>query len=190
MKLYSLGITNDQDAYLQRKFILTNKMSLMCAVIGFVYAPFLFVHYQSLSIIPTILFVFSSLLLVLSHFGFNQISRFLVAIEMLILASIFHAAIIPATDTYLYPFFTCMTSMTIIPWVLYDFREKGMLILTVGIANGLLLINGYLNELIELPNDPTFFRESYLSFMTYACGFVILALSLIMIKGEKNSELN
>lgn len=187
MKLFTLGIRDDQDPYLKRKIEATNKVSLMCAFIGFVYAPILYIHYQPLVIYPGGLFVFSSLLLVTNYLGFVQLTRFLAAFEMLVFASLFHASIIPASELFLWPFFSSMIAMTLIPWLLYDFKEKPMLFFTLAICFGLLLCRDYLNAQFEVSVDPTFYRESYLNPLTYAFAASIAALLIILIKKDRSN---
>jgi len=186
MKLYHLGIKDDVNPYINSKKKLTNQISLMCAFIGFFYSFFIYAHYEVLVIYPVGLFIVSSVLLLFNYYGFFQTARFFASFQMLILASLFHASIIPADEALLAPFFSSMIAMTLIPWVLYGLQEKRALALSLSICYGLILSTGMLNRQFELAVDPTFFRESYLGIMTYAFAFVIAAVLIAMIVNDKS----
>ena len=188
MKLYHLGIKDDVNPYVNSKKKLTNQIALMCAFIGFFYSFFIYVHYESLAVYPIVLFFISSGLLVLNYHGFFQTARFLASFQMLILASLFHASIIPASDVLLAPFFSSMIAMTLIPWVLYGLQEKRALAISLTICYGLLLSQGFLNKQLELAVDPTFFRESYLGIMTYLFAFAIAIVLILMIVNDKSRK--
>lgn len=188
MKLYHLGIKDDVNPYINAKKKLTNQVSLMCAFIGFFYSFFIYAHYEVLVVYPVILFFVSSILLAFNHYGFFQTARFLASFQMLILASLFHASIIPANEFLLAPFFSSMIAMTLIPWVLYGLQEKRALALSLTICYGLLLSQGLLNRQFELAVDPTFFRESYLGIMTYAFAGGIAVLLIMMIVNDKSRK--
>ncbi|RJE74888.1 MULTISPECIES: hypothetical protein [Reichenbachiella] len=182
MNFFHLGIKDDITPYMKGKVKLSNQVSIMCAFIGFFYAFFIYAHYEALVIYPAMLFVISISLLALNHFGMVQTSRFLASFQMLIMASLFHASIIQSSDSFLIPFFCSMLAMTLIPWVLYGMEEKVMLIISLTICYGLLLSQGYLNQILEIPVDVAFFRESYLNIMTYAFAIAIAVVLLIMMK--------
>ncbi len=188
MKLYHLGIKDDINPYINAKKKLTNQVSLMCAFIGFFYSFFIYAHYEVLVVYPVVLFFVSSILLAFNYYGFFQTARFLASFQMLILASLFHASIIPADEVLLAPFFSSMVAMTLIPWVLYGLQEKRALALSLSICYGLLLSQGLLNRQFELAVDPTFFRESYLGIMTYAFAGAIAVLLIVMIINDKSRK--
>ncbi|MDN5201100.1 hypothetical protein QQ008_07000 [Fulvivirgaceae bacterium BMA10] len=188
MNLFSLGITDSLSPYMKGKIKLSNQVSLMCAFIGFFYAFFIYVHYKPLVIYPALLFVISSLLLILNRFGLIQISRFLASFQMLTLATLFHASIIQANEPFLIPFFCSQLAMTLIPWLLYGFEEKGSLIASLVICYGLLFSQEMLNKTFEVAVDVTFFKESYLNYMTYAFALGIAVLLLIMMKSDKSEN--
>ena len=186
MKLYHLGIMDDVNPYVNHKKKLTNQVAIMCAFIGFFYSFFIYAHYEVLVVYPVILFFISSGLLALNYYGFFQTARFLASFQMLVLASLFHASIIPASDALLAPFFSSMIAMTLIPFVLYSFQEKRALAVSLSICWGLLLAQGFLNRQFELSVDPTYFRVSYLGIMTYAFAAGIAILLVVMIVNDKS----
>jgi len=188
MNLFHLGIKDNVTPYMKGKIKLTNQVSTMCAFIGFFYSFFVYAHYPELVVYPASLFVISSILLVLTRFGFVSTARFLASFEMLVLASLFHASIIQAGDSVLVSFFCSMLAMTLIPWVLFGMQEKKELITSLAICYGLLLFQGVLNKQIEVPVDVTFFRESYLDIMTYAFAIAIAIVLMVMMKQDKSEQ--
>ena len=188
MKIFQLGIKEDDSAYIAGKKKLTNQISALCAFIGFFYSFFLYVHYPQVVVYPISLFFVSAAMLLLNHLGLFQVARFITSFQMLIHASLFHASIIPASDFLLMPFFSSMIAMTIIPWVLYDFQEIVKLVVTSIICLGLIFSQRILNRQLELEVDPTFYSESYLNPMTYAFAVAIGLILLTMIKTDKSSK--
>ena len=75
--------------------------------------------------------------------------------------------------------------MTLIPWVLYSYQEKSQLIASLVICYGLLACQQWLNELVVVPVDVTFFRESYLNPMTYISAAAIQITLLLLMKTKK-----
>ncbi|MEQ9440315.1 MAG: hypothetical protein RIG62_14775 [Cyclobacteriaceae bacterium] len=187
MKLLSLGVDASMSPYLQRKTRMTNQVAIMCAFIGFFYAFFIYAHYPPLVIYPGGLFLVSCGVLLLNYLRFVKLARFICAFEMLTHATLFHASIIQQGEPFLIPFFCSMLAMTLIPWLLYDFREKEMLVLTLVICFGLLFAQEWFNALLEVPVDVTYFRESYLTPMTYAFAVAIQVVCMIALKLENQA---
>lgn len=185
MNLLSLGVQPMQPARIQSKIRLTNQVALMCAVIGVSYVPFLYIHYPALAVYPFILFVISCLTLAGNHLGLVQAGRFISSFQMITLATLFHASILKEGEELIVSFFCTQLAMTLIPWLLYDFEEKVPMALSMLICYGLLVSQQGLNSLLEWDADATYFRNSYLNPMTYACAAAIQAACLVMWKSQK-----
>lgn len=156
----------------------------MCAIIGFVYAPFIYVHYPELVVYPGLLAIVSVGILLLNSRGGHHITRPINCFQMLTLATLFHASIIQENDTFLISFFCTQLAMTLIPWILYSYQERRLLVGTLVICYGLLISQQELNSLFEVPVDVTFFRESYLNPMTYASAIIIELCCMGFIMAE------
>nr|WKN35494.1 hypothetical protein K4G66_24270 [Tunicatimonas sp. TK19036] len=185
MNVSQLGVHSNLSAYLQRKTRLNNQVAVMCFWIGFIYVFFVYAHYPELAIYPALLFVISALVLALNFVGYLQLARFINSFQMITLATLFHASILQQSEPLLVPFFCTQLAMTMIPWVLYDWREKSTMIISLVICYGLVASQQLLNKAIEVPVDVTFFRESYLTPMTYFCAAFIQVACILWIKAER-----
>lgn len=185
MNLLKLGVNPTMSPYLQRKTVLNNQMAIMCFWIGFIYVFFLYVHYPALAIYPTLLFIISAFVLLLNHLRYVHLARFINSFQMITLATLFHASIIQQGQDLLVSFFCTQLAMTLIPWVLYDWREKGTMLVSLAICYGLVISQQLLNAAIEVPVDVTFFRESYLNPMTYGCAIFIQIACILWLKSDK-----
>lgn len=156
----------------------------MCAIIGFVYAPFIYVHYPKLVVYPGLLAIVSVGILLLNSQGWHYITRPINCVQMITLATLFHASIIQENDTFLISFFCTQLAMTLIPWIIYSYQEWRLLAGTLIICYGLLISQQWLNSHIEVPVDVTFFKESYLNPMTYTSAIIIelCCIGFIMVE--------
>ena len=157
----------------------------MCAIVGFTYTPFLYIHYPELVIYPGLLSVFSVIILLLNSKGWHSITRPINCFQMITLATLFHASIIRENDPVLLSFFCTQLAMTLIPWAIYSTKELGALVGTLVACYGLLAAQPWLNSQIEVSVDVAFFRESYLNPMTYVSAVIIQLCSLGFILIEK-----
>lgn len=182
--------------YMQQKARSNNRVATMCAIIGIAYIPFLSVHYPELVIYPGLLLVISVLILVMNARGWHNMTRFINSFQMITLATLFHASIIQQGEMLLFPFFCTQLAMTLIPWVIYSPRETSSLVGTLAICYGLLIGQQSLNALLEVPVDATYFWQSYLNPMTYACaaaiqlcciGFILKERKEIILKADTAS---
>ncbi|BDD06262.1 hypothetical protein [Aureibacter tunicatorum] len=183
---FLLGIKENQDAYTKAKIKVCNQVLWMCLMIGFTYSFFIYAHYKPLVIYPVLLFAISATLLFMNKMGMFQIARFFASFQMLTLATMFQASIVQANEGFLVSFFCSQLAMTLIPWLLYGFKEKGMLALTSMICYGLLFSQQALNEVMEVNVDSTFFAQSYLNPMTYIFAMAISILLIILMKTDKS----
>ncbi|MEM9675210.1 MAG: hypothetical protein AAF992_21645 [Bacteroidota bacterium] len=185
MNLLKLGVNPTMSPYLQRKTELNNQVAIMCFWIGFIYVWFLYVHYPPLAIYPALLFVISAFVLLLNHLRYVHLARFINSFQMITLATLFHASIIQQGQDLLVPFFCTQLAMTLIPWVLYDWKEKSTMLVSLVICYGLITSQQLLNNAIEVPVDVTFFKESYLTPMTYVCAAFIQIACVLWLKSNK-----
>ncbi|MGB3589377.1 MAG: hypothetical protein WBA23_22720 [Tunicatimonas sp.] len=185
MKLSKLGVNPTMSPYLQRKTELNNQMAIMCFWIGFIYVFFIYAHYPAIAIYPTLLFVISAFVLLLNHLRYVHLARFINSFQMITLATLFHASIIQQGQDLLVPFFCTQLAMTLIPWVLYDWKEKSVMLVSLAICYGLVASQQLLNGAIEVPVDVTYFQESYLTPMTYVCAALIQIACVLWLKYGK-----
>jgi hypothetical protein len=187
MNLLSLGVQENMSASLQNKTRLTNQVAVMCAIIGVSYVPFLYIHYPALAVYPAVLFVISCLTLLGNHLGLVHPGRFISSFQMITLATLFHASILREGEGLLVSFFCTQLAMTLIPWLLYDLNERVPLAASLTICYGLLVSQQVLNGWLEVGADSTYFRNSYLNPMTFACAAAIQVACVVMMKSEKQS---
>ncbi len=181
-KILSLGVDPTHTLSEQQADRNNNYIAVICAITGIVYIPFLLMTYPELIIYPSLLVVISVAILAVNFMGAHVITRPVNAVQMITLATLFHASIITQGQDLLVPFFCTQLAMTIIPWVLYSGKKTAWLLLLLGLNYGLLAAQQWLNSLLEVAVDVTYFRESYLTPMTYVWAAVIQLACLARLR--------
>ncbi|MGD1894982.1 MAG: hypothetical protein ACFB15_30845 [Cyclobacteriaceae bacterium] len=177
---------------LKRKVRLTNMVALLTLLIGVVYSGILYLYFPSLVIYPLGCLVGSLVVLALNFYGATTIARFICSFQMLLFTTLFHAYAIQPGEHVITSLYLSQFAMGIIPFLLYDFKEKGELIATLVICYAIILGQQGLNVLLDAPGvNADAYRESILSPLTYFFAVVISVAGGALIslgKSEKVSE--
>ncbi|MCK5701094.1 MAG: GAF domain-containing protein, partial [Cyclobacteriaceae bacterium] len=180
-----------QEHYLNNKIKISNQVALLMACVGLTYSVFSIVFYPSLTIYPVFCIVFSFSAIALNYFGLHIISRFLLSALVLLLAFLYHGFLVQPGEDMITSMYMIEFSLTIIPWVLIDFREKPLLIASLAACYTLIFSQSWANDVLAMELDSSLFRSGFLSISSYAFS-VVIAISCLLFMQNKNysSEMN
>jgi hypothetical protein len=104
---------------------------------------------------------------------------------VLLLAYLYHAKIVQEGEDFITSLFIIQFVLTIVPWILFDFRETVYLVVSLIICYGLLISQSWANGFFVTDLDSSIYREGFLNYASYAFAIVIL-ISCLMFLQAKN----
>lgn len=180
------GVLPELPDFLKDKIKITNQVALMMAGVGLAYTVFSMVYYPKLTVYPVFCIVFSFGAIGLNAMGFYNVSRLLLSTLLLLLAFLYHAFLVQPGETIINAMYTIEFSLTVIPWVLVDFRERKLLIACLTICYLIFFLQPWANEYFTMQVDSAMFRSGWLSIASFAFGVVILILCLLFMQHKNH----
>ncbi|MFA0960746.1 GAF domain-containing protein [Roseivirga sp. BDSF3-8] len=189
-RITNIGTNEGLPDYLNNKIRLSNGIALL--IIGIVALPFVgisLIHFPGLTWIPVAGGVVCAAAMAMNAVGLPVGSRFLLSILPVILATVYHAYLIPQGEKAEPSIMMIMVSFTFLPLVLFDLRERIPLILSTVIAASCVLGIQQVIDTLETDLDITVLREGYLNPLSMVLGLAIgLSLVVLMSIINKRSE--
>jgi hypothetical protein len=183
--ILNAGVSVELVPFLRDKIRISNQVALLMAGVGLFYTIFSIVFYPILTIYPLSCIVLSFGAIALNYFGFYNISRFTLSTLVMLLAYLYHGFLVQPGEDIITSMYFIEFALTVIPWVLIDFREKTLLTISVLACYAMLFSQGWANELLSIELDSLLFREGFLKIASY--GFAILILiSCLLFMQMKN----
>ncbi len=183
--ILSAGVNSVQSLYLKNKVKISNQVALMMTCVGLSYTIFSIIFYPTLTIYPIFCISFSFGAIALNYLGFHIISRFLLSTLVLLLAYLYHGFLVQPGEDIITSMYVIEFSLTIIPWVLIDYREKKLLVFSLAAYYILICSQFWANQALTMELDSSLFRSGFLSISSYTFGGVI-ALSCLLFMQNKN----
>ena len=177
------GIKPDQSNYLKRKIKLTNQLSFYLSLYVLLFAV-VFVSFQRLDlfyIAITALF-FYVLPLFLNRYGMWQLARFLMSITPSIVISFIHTILIEPNEEVLYSLIFVQMAVLLLPWILYDLREKKILIVSFLLCSMMLSFVYLLNDLIDIHIESGILRGLFFEIFCTFSSITIIAVCLFVLQ--------
>ncbi|HET8859129.1 PAS domain-containing protein [Marivirga sp.] len=131
-RLQTIGVRENYPEYGNAKIRLSNMAALF--IMFFVAMPFSLIAYfyvPQLIAIPLVGILAMGLVWVFNRIGAIYLARILVAVGPLFLAALFTSNLIHENDTVPLVFYLIMTSFSIIPFLVFDIREKSYLLISI-----------------------------------------------------------
>jgi hypothetical protein len=171
----------EEEKRLQRQKI-TKSVALITTVVGACYAVFSHIFYPSLIIYPIACVIISLLALALNKTSWNDVARLVLSVLVMALAFVYHAFIVQPGEPIIYSLYMIQMSLSVIPWVLFDYNERSYLIPTLLICYAMFFTQNVVNQQMSMPLDSTMFREGLLNNVSYIFAVLILVSCLIFLK--------
>lgn len=182
--ILNAGVSNELHHYLNDKIKISNQIALMMAGVGIFYTVFSIIFYPSLTVYPVFCIVFSFGAIVLNYLGMYNISRFLLSTLVILLAYLYHGFLVQPGEDYITSMYMIEFTLTVVPWVLIDFREKTLLFISLTACYILIFSQSWANEILNIDLDSSLFRSGWLSLASYVFGVIILILCLLFMQNK------
>ena len=188
---FDTGIDDHLPAYLKSKIKIANQVAVLMAGVGVFYAVFSYIFFPALTVYPVICIIVSLGTILLNYFGFYNISRFLLSTSLLLLAYLYHAFLVQPGGPVIASMMSIELALTVIPWVLVDFRERALLFISLLTCYVLLFSQTAANDYFSMELDSGIFRVGLMSTFSYIFAVAILvACLLFMQKRNYESEIS
>ncbi len=180
--ILNAGVSGDLKPFLQDKIKISNQVALLMAGVGLFYTIFSIVFYPPLTIYPLFCIVLSFGAIALNYFGLYNISRFTLSTLVILLAYLYHGFLVQPEEGIITSMFFIEFSLTVIPWVLIDFREKSLLLISLLACHVLLFSQSWANDILSIELDSSLFRGGFLEIASYGFAGLILISCLVFMQ--------
>ena len=182
MTIIDAGVEPGFQKYLRDKIRTSNQIALIMAVVGVCYTVFSIIFYPPLTIYPSFCIFLSLGAIVLNYIGYHQISRFILSTLVILLAYLYHGFLVQPGEPMITSLIVIEFSLSVIPWVLIDFREKVLLVISLLACYLLIFSQSWANEVLSLELDSSLFRSGFLNIASFVFSVLILVLCLYFMQ--------
>ena len=184
--IINAGVNPDHRKYLNDKIKISNQIAILLSLTGLCYTVFSIIYYPQLTVYPAFCIFFSLGCIALNNLGLHVISRFILSTLVLLLAYIYHAMLVQEGETIIPSMMVIEFSLSVIPWVLIDFREKKLLIITLTACYSLIFSQTWANEVFSVDIDSSMFRSGFLNIASCTFGILILVSCLTFMHNKNH----
>lgn len=183
--ILNAGVSNNNQHYINDKIKIANQVALLMSAVGLFYAIFSYVFYPTLTIYPVFCTALSFGAIWLNSIGWHNISRFILSTLVILLAYIYHGFLVQPGEDYITSMYMIEFSLSVIPWVLIDIREKLLLPISLFACYMFIFTQSWANKALSMELDSTMFREGWLNFASIIFGVLILIFCLMFMQKKK-----
>ena len=184
--------TNKVEAhYLKDRIIITKRLVFLTLGISTIYLPISFIVMPNLvTQVSMVILIFLYLIIfVFNQNGYHLISRFLVCLSPMLVLAFSHASMISSADTPIPSLVVFQITLLLIPWVLFDIREIGWIILLTITGLSLLIGIEMLHSLIGQTTDNTaFLKNPYYEKVNYVFAVIIICFALYFLQNQSRKS--
>lgn len=189
-QIISIGVQHNLDQYLNNKIRISNQIALLMALVGLCYTVFSIFFYPTLTVYPAFCVLLSFGAIVLNYLGLYNISRFILSTLVILLAFVYHGFLVQPGEKTISSMIVIEFALSVIPWVLIDFREKTLLTVSLAVCYLMIFSQSWANEIFDIELDSSLFREGFLNIASFGFGVLILISCLYFMQNKNyNSEI-
>jgi PAS domain S-box-containing protein len=181
-RLQNIGVRNTYPDYVNSKIRLSNAIALFNIL--FVALPFSIVSYfyvKDLLAIPLIGILAMTLVWFFNKIQLIYLARLFSALIPLLLAALYNANLIQASNSFPLVLFLIMMAFSVIPFLVFDIREKGYLIFSV-FFNFIIFIGVEYLPFVWIDSvDTSFITEGILFQLNYVVSVLLLFIIVFML---------
>lgn len=164
MKVLQLGIEESYPEYLKRKIFISNAVTLiLCFGVAI---PFIFLcmlYFRPLVFIPAFGVLITLSVLPFNYLRLHSLARSIIAILPVVLASTFQAYLSKKGAPIIPSVAMLQLSFYIIPFLVFDIREKALLFSNLAIVATILFSINTLNDALEIDLDTSVIETGWVS---------------------------
>lgn len=182
MRIFNIGIDEEYPDYLQRKIAVSNMIALIIAFL--VALPFVFISlifFPPLAYLPIIAIPIALSTLFFNYARLHTFARIVISLVPVCLASIYQAYLSKDGQAVTPGLAMIMLSFSLVIFVIFDLKEKNLLISMSVVMVGILLSTDWLNSALEMELDTKIIETGVLAKMVVVIS-VISAAGCILIQ--------
>jgi putative methionine-R-sulfoxide reductase with GAF domain len=161
---------------------ISNIIALIFLSAGLIYGAISFYLAPHLMNVCLILFVGSTLILLLNYFQMVDLSRFALNLLISLDVAIYHGYIVQSGEPLIVSIYLGQFVVALLPWIYIDVREKWLLILSLSISIFIFLAQPWTNEFLNTEMDSAIFRDNIFRIPTYALSIVALLFCMFLLQ--------
>ena len=189
-RITQLGIKDEYPTYLKQKIAISNMVALIVAFM--VALPFVFISlifFPPLAYLPIIAIPLALTTLLFNSLGLHTIARIIISLVPVCLASVYQAYLSHKGQAVTPGLAVIMLSFTFVIYVIFDIREKTMMIIMSAVMITIMLLMDPLNDVLEMDLDTQVIETGFLAKMVVVISIVSSAGTiLILVFQNKDSE--
>lgn len=140
------------------------------------------IQFPALAVFNPTFCAITLLALGLNYLNQHRVSRVIMAIAPSFLLSLQHGTILKVGEQPIFGLTVLMVSISIIPWILFDFRERWLLAPTLLVCYLNILLLPVYNRVFEVDFDTTLFRSAGMELVLTSIGLSVTGLLLFQLK--------
>ncbi|WP_207421393.1 response regulator [Desertivirga brevis] len=183
--LCQLGVEKEQEEWLQQKLRLTNETSLITIFLNIPYFIVNCLYFPSLTIYSVGVFIALFLSFALNYFKYINLSRFILSINVPVFLTLYHASLLNPGEDLIPGLYQLQLSMLVFPLLVFGFKERGWIIITL-LINSCIAFSYPFLESLSIGVNNSFLREGIGGVLT--TGVAIIALFVIVVLNSRINE--
>ena len=189
-KIASAGVRPEYPEYLQRKITISNSVILLLiTAAGIPFNTISVIFYPPALWVPSVSVTFGIISILLNRIGFINIGRFFASFSPFIAAVLYNAYMSTAGEMLIASTSLLSLSFTLVPFLVFDLREKKYLILSFLLLLIIIMMGDYLNPLFEIELDTSLMKKGYLSLSVTLVSILSCVGSILVLASQNlNSE--
>ncbi len=191
MKIYNLGIDEEYPEYLQRKIAVSNMIALIIAFL--VALPFVFISlifFPPLAYLPIIAIPIALSTLFFNYARLHTFARVVISLVPVCLASVYQAYLSKGEAAVTPGLAMIMLSFSLVIFVIFDLKERTLLITMSMVMLGILLSTDWLNNALEMELDTQIIETGVLAKMVVVISVVSAAGCILILVFQSNGSEN
>lgn len=184
------GTAHLKDNFLNTKIKTANFTAVFFGVLSIPFTIFTYILIPPLAILPILFFVLCMLAIFLNRLALYHISRLILSIGLMSIFSWYECLILPDDQPLISSFYALHLMFLLPSWLIFDTREKGLLIPSVSITVLITLSLSILNNWFSYDVNPDViqsFKDGWLSYLLYTTSIVGLSGGLFFL-GYQNYQ--
>lgn len=180
-KLLRLGMQDEYPAYLKEKLRVSNVLFVIVSLVAVLYGGSIGLRIPELRFIPL-----TSVIAILMAFGaatlgWHRLYRLLLCSMPVLIVFCYHIGVVPEGKTAIPSSVAMILAFSVLPFIVFDVREKGPLAFSVFIGFSSLLSFRWTNGWLETGVDDLPIRLGYMQEIGLTISFVALAAAVFFL---------
>ncbi len=188
MKVLNWGVDEDYPEYLQRKITISNTVAVIIAflvALPFVFISFIF--FRPLTFLPIIAIPIALTTLLFNLARLHNLARIVISLVPVCLAAIYQGYLSKAGMAVTPGMAMIMLSFSFVIFVIFDLREKGLLISMSVVMIVILVSIDWINDALEMELETKIIETGFLAKLVTVISMISSAGAILMLAFQNNA---